>query len=123
MASVATERVLEKQNSEQDLEYVLVTRDTKGDGKKDGDGGESPRLRRASSLTAPIGGDPPKLTCFRFAEVEEAPASPSSIPFLPLDASQEISKEGGFAEAIASAQHFIDERLDAYAEFQHMVSI
>ena len=57
-------------------------------------------------------------TCFAFGSIEEAP---TSIPFLPLDASTEITKHGGYTEAVATVQQFLDSRLDAYTEYRKMI--
>lgn len=87
-----------KPKCEDDYVFVVSTNDG------------TPKLTKTSSNRFP--------TCFSFASIEEAP---TSIPFLPLDASTEITKFGGYSEAVESAQKFLDSRLEIYSEFRKMV--
>lgn len=59
-----------------------------------------------------------KVSNTNFDTIEEVP---NGIPFLPLDASTEITKHGGYTQAILTAQEMIDSRLDTYSVFAKLV--
>lgn len=108
---------------EGEKEYVLVLKKADGTAKAVADGDDA--LEAASPTASSCDSEPSALerSPFRDAladglvdlELEDVPAT---VPFLPaLDASTQITKFDGYAEAIEEAQQALDSRLLAYSQY------